>query len=404
MNNLKIFYFFGSVTDPEFAERNKYSAPWINVHQLNIIEGLINRGFKAAKSFAPIPYASFPRNRKVVIRGRESKLNTHIEIVNPPYLNVPLAKQVSIAINIANAVRKRIKTERPAFFLSYNPRPFYAGAAMLFSKVLRVPMIILVADFEHRKYLKIARSPLRFLEAVLSEMLMRSSDGLICYSRRVLEDISYKGPWIKMEGAISKSFEQVTVEEQPRHSGLKIIMYSGALNNCGGIELLLAAFKLIEEPDYRLWITGRGFLEKSIIETAEIDKRIEYLSYLNQEEYRRRIADASVLINPRLSHLPENRYNFPSKFLDYLASGKPVITTSTGDVEEDYGGKAYFLKDETPQGLARLIEEVVMTSPQERERKGTEVRKYMIENKTWDKQCDRIYDFITSLIKDREKS
>ncbi len=53
---------------------------------------------------------------------------------------------------------------------------------------------------------------------------------------------------------------------------------------------------------------------------------------------------ADVLIDMRLTEALNTKYSFPSKLMEYLASGTPVITTCTGHVEEEFADIAYLLK------------------------------------------------------------
>jgi glycosyltransferase involved in cell wall biosynthesis len=77
-----------------------------------------------------------------------------------------------------------------------------------------------------------------------------------------------------------------------------------------------------------------------------------------------------------------------------LASGTPVITTCTGHIEEEYADFVFLLKDETPQGLARLIEQVAAMEPQLRAHKGQVAQEYMRTHNTWEAQGQRVVKFM----------
>jgi hypothetical protein len=115
--------------------------------------------------------------------------------------------------------------------------------------------------------------------------------------------------------------------------------------------LLVDSFRLIPDPDVRLVISGRGGLERELRRAAQSDPRITIAGFLDRQAWRRLLASATVLVNPRLSSALENRYNFPSKLIDYLAAGRPVITTLSGDLDPEYLKITIPLHEETPHSV-----------------------------------------------------
>jgi len=105
---------------------------------------------------------------------------------------------------------------------------------------------------------------------------------------------------------------------------------------------------------------------------------------------------AAVLVNPRPSRLLENRYNFPSKLMEYLAAGRPILSTATSDVAEHYGSDVIVLDDETPEGLARSIESTVAAPAEVRATIGSRCRA-VVEGVTWRTQAEKILAFIQTL-------
>lgn len=230
----------------------------------------------------------------------------------------------------------------------------------------------------------------------MATSIITDCNGIIALSRKLIEDFGQEIPWIKIEGGLGEEWpdagDKSLEEPQP-----KVVVYSGTLTEVGGIKMLLEAFRRIDKPEFRLWITGKGNLEAEVVKAARADSRISYLGFLTYPEYQKVVSQAMVLVNPRLSKYPENRYNFPSKLLEYLASGVPVITTATADVGEDYADKAFILWDETPQSLASLIEFVCSQPTRFRHEFGAQAQEYVLRNKTWDVQAAKAFEFIAGI-------
>ena len=100
----------------------------------------------------------------------------------------------------------------------------------------------------------------------------------------------------------------------------------------------------------------------------------------------------------RLTEALNTKYFFPSKVMEYLTSGVPLISTCTGHMEEEYGDFCYLLRDETPQGLADTIRYVASLDPEERIGRGRKARAYMAKNKTWDAQGNKLFKYICETV------
>jgi glycosyltransferase involved in cell wall biosynthesis len=161
--------------------------------------------------------------------------------------------------------------------------------------------------------------------------------------------------------------------------------------------LLVAALRHISDPDIRLIISGRGGLEREIRQAARSDPRITVAGFLDRQQWRSLLVSATALVNPRLSDHVENRYNFPSKLIDYLAAGRPVITTLSGDLDPEYLEVTVPLLEETPGGLAALLQETIDRPGDELAELGARGREFVLREKNWGRQAKRVYEFIGSL-------
>jgi glycosyltransferase involved in cell wall biosynthesis len=91
---------------------------------------------------------------------------------------------------------------------------------------------------------------------------------------------------------------------------------------------------------------------------------------------------AKLLINPRpVNGKLDTRYNFPSKLMEYMQSGRPVITTRLLGIPEEYDGYMYFFEDDTKQKLAQGIRQVLSEDEARLSAFGSRARKYVNENK-----------------------
>jgi len=196
---------------------------------------------------------------------------------------------------------------------------------------------------------------------------------------------------IHIDGGVSTLPVPETVSPNPNDQ--KIIFYSGVLNKYGGVDLLLDAFAEIKNSDARLWICGKGDNPK-LRAALQNDHRITFHGCVDEKTLQQLSRQAWVMVNPRPNHVIDSLHNFPSKILEYLSYGKPVVSTWTPGIAPGYRSVLIVPDAETPAGLAHAIDSVLQwTESQCRERSLT-IRPFLEAEKTWRIQADRLKAWI----------
>lgn len=120
------------------------------------------------------------------------------------------------------------------------------------------------------------------------------------------------------------------LEKRKRKTKSKIrFIYLGALESHKGVDLLMDAFKQIENPNIELLLAGKGSLEETIVCCTHEDNRIQYLGFLKEKELNEYLEKSDVLICP--SNWPEP---FGRVILDAYKHAMPVIATKIGGIAE----------------------------------------------------------------------
>lgn len=88
---------------------------------------------------------------------------------------------------------------------------------------------------------------------------------------------------------------------------------------------------------------------------------------------------AALLVNPRPIKPEYTKYSFPSKNMEYMVSGTPLMTTKLPGIPKEYYPYIYLLEDESPEGIARRLNEILNISMIERNEKAKEARKFVIK-------------------------
>jgi hypothetical protein len=107
---------------------------------------------------------------------------------------------------------------------------------------------------------------------------------------------------------------------------------------------------------------------------------------------------AAVLVNPRPPSYPGNRLNFPSKVLEYLSTGKPVVTTRTLSLAPEYDNVLLFAGDDTAAGLAAAIDGVLDWTSDERSDYRRKVSQFAAEHGDWQVVTGRFLGWASGLM------
>lgn len=150
-------------------------------------------------------------------------------------------------------------------------------------------------------------------------------------------------------------FEKI---DKPSNKGVCNILYTGYLGRVTGVDNLLQAFQKCKNKEARLILCGQGEeLDSLIKEATDNDKRIIFGGYVSKEKYIEFLGNADILINPRNMNFKQNQNNFPSKVLEYLAAGRPIISTKfCGFKEFEYN---MFFVDSDVDSLYEALEKLM---------------------------------------------
>lgn len=171
-----------------------------------------------------------------------------------------------------------------------------------------------------------------------------------------------------------------------------IIFYSGTLHYQFGIQLLLDAFTEIEGDKYELWICGGGEAADNIAVLAQKDKRVKFFGFCDSKKVAELRRQASVLVNPRPAEGEYTKYSFPSKTMEYLASGIPVVMFHLPGIPAEYDEYLYYA-GESYGGLSKTLM-YVMDHPKEATEKASCARRFIFDKKNSVVQASKVKSLV----------
>lgn len=174
----------------------------------------------------------------------------------------------------------------------------------------------------------------------------------------------------------------------------RICFYAGGVSKQYGLGNLVEGFQKANIPNARLHIYGPGDYVEQLQQIAAEDGRIFYGGMLLNTEIVDKEQEATLLVNPRPTDEEYVKYSFPSKTMEYMASGTPVLTTVLPGMPKEYHPYVYLLEDETADGISKKLQAVLAVSNEELFCKGAQARSFVLEQKNNVIQAQKILEML----------
>ncbi len=107
--------------------------------------------------------------------------------------------------------------------------------------------------------------------------------------------------------------------------------------------------------------------------------------------------EATLLVNPRPTEGSYTNYSFPSKTLEYMVSGTPVLSAKLGGIPDEYDDYLYYFDDQSPTGLRDALRSLLDKPLPELQERGRGAREFALREKNNVVQARKIADFLSSL-------
>ena len=185
-------------------------------------------------------------------------------------------------------------------------------------------------------------------------------------------------PYVVLEGHADIAMAQR--RPLPKRSP-RTCLYAGSVRKIYGLDRLVEGFLLADLPDTQLLIYGPGDYVPELQALAQKDSRIVYGGMLLSGQVVEEEMKASLLVNPRPTDEEYVQYSFPSKTMEYMASGTPVLTTDLPGMPREYLPYINLIREETPQGIAKALTEVFAQPEEALLAQGQRARAFVLEQR-----------------------
>lgn len=228
----------------------------------------------------------------------------------------------------------------------------------------------------------------------LANFVIRHCTGYVLLTEAMNEYLNKQGkPYVILEGHSDISMRD-RIPSLEKKSSPRVCFYAGGVSRQYGLANLVEGFRMADVENAQLQIYGPGDYVEELQEIAKEDRRIFYGGMLLNTQIVEEEQKATLLVNPRPTDEEYVKYSFPSKTMEYMASGTPVLTTVLPGMPKEYYPYVYLLEDETAEGIAAKLKQVLLQSDGALFEKGCAARSFVLDTRNNIVQAGKILDML----------
>ena len=362
------------------------------VYESALMEGFRdNRVDLSVASFPIVP--AFPKGKVLGWGNQQDVLSCGYKNTWLAAINVTGLKQLSLRISSAKYLKhwfqKNAEEEKAVILYSiYEP---IAGNVLRYCKKYHTPCYAIIPDLPRDMYsnMRISRGKKLIADYYVKNALklQGSFDGYVYLTEAMAAEINPVAPYTVVEGIFyaKNTKPSECTEKEP----VPVIMYAGALHEKYGIGQLLEGFLAVENQA-QLWLFGHGDYIQKIKTFSEKHPSVRYFGRISRDEVLQYERRASLLVNLRSPKDIFTQHSFPSKTIEYMGSGTPLLTTRLPGIPKEYFSYCYSISQNSVKEISQALMQIISMPEEERCKFGTTAQKFILEQKNPKHQASKI--------------
>lgn len=398
---MKYVFLSSTCSKKKYAEiLNKRTIKSLDTNQkffLSIIDGFKKNEINdiTCISVLPISYKSYPDR---LIR-RSEEIIDGVQYIYPTAYNVPYIRTLLSIYTVKHEVKKILKKYKNdvVFIVDSLLMEFFSACKIL--KKRNIKTIAVVTDVPSVMHInnpkKTIKEKIQFLyDQVGDKNIKENFSGYVFLTEQMNRICNPSNrPYIVIEGIAA----DLKFPEKIQVLGRKpIVLYAGKYNKeFGTLNLANSAEQLKDICDIVMY-GGHGDCIETLLEISKKNDNLTINGIIPLEELLLKETQCDLLINPRNNNNEFTKYSFPSKTIEYMQSGTPVLMYKLDGIPQEYDEYLTYIKEDSSNGIAKAIKDFLSISNEERWVIGSRAKEF-VANKDAVKQTNRILRFINEL-------
>lgn len=363
---------------------------------------LLIQGLASIENLSVTVVSTYPVDRLQKIKKYEEENENNVRYIYPSFINIPILHRFGRYKNTKTIIKHLITNETVIVcnvldydqciaaqnIRKHNPNIKLVGI------VTDIPTISSGASFVESSSLKSKLSS--FLRSFYNKSIY-NYDAFLFLAEPMNDVINRNNrPFCVIEGfsdiKMQKIDNNILDKSTPR-----VLLYAGGIHAEYGIKKLVEAFNEANISGWELHIYGNGNYKQTLIKFCELNNSIKYFGVKPNKEIVEKQIRASLLVNPRPTDEEYVKYSFPSKTMEYMASGTPLLTTHLPSMPKEYYPFVYFIDNETNEGFKKALRCFLSKDEEELHAFGNKAKAFVLTEKNNLSQAKKFYNFLKCL-------
>jgi glycosyltransferase involved in cell wall biosynthesis len=226
--------------------------------------------------------------------------------------------------------------------------PTYGWQTVILAEMFKVPVLYRALDVSHKIRESMFEKPIEFAEKFIYRRANRLSANNPAMARYCIESGGRTLPSeVNLPPLDARHFKAPTNPSSISRAALdirpseKVLMYMGSFFYFSGLVEVIRAFheQNLKQQDFKLILVGGGEQDqelRELVRDLELENSVIFTGFVDYKVLGEYLALADIFINPMKPDLVSNTA-FPHKVLQYMASGRPVVSTKLSGLYETFG-------------------------------------------------------------------
>ena len=343
-------------------------------HRL-FVKGLVSNGYVVSTLSTRV--ISNPNNNDLV---KNSERENEVVFNYLPHCKIAKFNRAFSILKTYSFLRNWFKDHPDSIVISDTINGEYSIAIFLYKLFHSITSVGLVLDVPAKRANE-KRRGIKAIPFLIKNRLISCFDGYVFLTEAMNGFLNKKQkPYCVVEGIAEDNKNNNELKNKYKN---RVVMMAGLLESVFGVDELLNAFTKLPDDDIELHFFGRGTSIDTILKYAERDNRIKYLGEKTNDVIMQEEVKSTVLVNPRKGEGEWTAFSFPSKNMEYIASGTPMLAYNLPCIPEEYLSFFYQI-DSLDEALQRALSK----SREELHSFGMKAQYWITENKNSQKQIE----------------
>lgn len=349
----------------------------------NLVSGLKNNGIKLV--VVSVPPFNNQNSRKKFIFLKKQEID-NIKYYYLPVINIKFIRPIVFFISSVFIFLRFLISPRCKGVLFDALKYSTACLSVIVTKIFVKKTYAIYTDLP--QYLGNSNILIKIMYKVINK-----SNNFILLSKYMNHKVNKKDkPHIVIEGFYDKE-DFKNIIKSPSRNQIRKCMYAGDLSKIHGIERLIQGFIGADLLNTQLYLYGEGDFVPNIMSYARKHSNVIYGGSLSRDSIKIKEVQADLLINNRPSESEFSKYSFPSKTMEYLGSGTPLLMTKLPSIPVEYYPYMFFIDNETIDGVSEALRKVFSFDSEYLFNFGLKAKEFVTNHKNNEVQAKKIIDF-----------